>query len=62
MLTADRCLIETLQWQLEQFFVDDVLYTSTVATPCLAQFSIVMCKVCFIHLFIRLYSTSAKGL
>ena len=28
-----RPTFETLQWQLEEFFIDDVLYAATVATP-----------------------------
>ena len=32
-----RPTFETLQWQLEEFFIDDVLYEATVATPYLPQ-------------------------
>ena len=32
-----RPTFETLQWQLEEFFIDDVLYEATVATPYLLQ-------------------------
>ena len=40
-----RPTFETLQWQLEQFFVDNVLYSSTVATPCLAQSNVSKNKI-----------------
>ena len=33
----DRPTFETLQWQLEEFFIDDVLYAALVATPYLPQ-------------------------
>jgi len=32
-----RPTFETLQWQLEEFFIDDVLYAATAATPYLPQ-------------------------